>query len=103
MHTETAPPQRTIYLQTIPERAPPQFPYSGYTTSSRSGDQTSQEIREDRWREEAEASKPTKVEMRKMYKELGGRKARGKDKLGGTSGMRDRGGCGVDRLGFMDI
>ncbi|KAI0794392.1 hypothetical protein C8Q74DRAFT_1445785 [Fomes fomentarius] len=59
------------------------------------------EIREERWHEEAEASKPTKSEMREMYKKLGGRKARGKGKLGGTSGMRDRGGCGVDRLAIV--
>ncbi|KAI0747412.1 hypothetical protein C8Q74DRAFT_1401890 [Fomes fomentarius] len=92
---------RITYLQTIPQRPPPQFPYSGYTTSSRSGHQTPQEIREERWHEEAEASKPTKFEMREMYKELGGRKARGKGKLGGTSGMRDRGGCGVDRIAIV--
>ncbi|KAI0762318.1 hypothetical protein C8Q74DRAFT_1336777 [Fomes fomentarius] len=92
---------RTTYLQTIPSRPPPQFPYSGYTASSRSGHQTPQEIREEKWGEEAQTSKPTKFEMREMYKELGGRKARGKGKLGGTSGMRDRGGCGVDRLGIV--
>ncbi len=88
-------PQRTTYLQTIPKRSPPQSPRSGYITPSRSGYQTPREIKEEKWREEAEAtSKPTKVEMREMYKELGGRKARGKGKLGGTTGMRDRGGWG---------
>ncbi|KAI0760460.1 hypothetical protein C8Q74DRAFT_1372322 [Fomes fomentarius] len=92
---------RTTYLQTIPKRSPPHFPYSGYITSPCSGHQTLQEIREEKWREEADTSKPTKVEMREMYKELGGRKARRKGKLGGTSGMRDRGGCRVERIGIV--
>ncbi|KAI0770095.1 hypothetical protein C8Q74DRAFT_1273421 [Fomes fomentarius] len=83
---------RTTYFQTIPTRPPPQFFRSGYSTPSRSGHQTPQEIREEKWREEADTSMPTKFEMREMYKELGGRKARSKGKLGGTSGMRDRGG-----------
>lgn len=61
----------------------------------RSGYQTPREVREEKWRQEEEvASRPSKVEMREMYKELGGRKARGKGKLGGTAGMRDRGGWG---------
>lgn len=86
--------QRTTYLHTIPNRSPPQSPRSGYITP-RSGTQTPREIREDKWRQEAEpTSRPSKVEMREMYKELGGRKARGKGKLGGTAGMRDRGGWG---------
>ncbi|RPD70808.1 hypothetical protein L226DRAFT_538620 [Lentinus tigrinus ALCF2SS1-7] len=83
---------RTTYLHTIPKRSPPQSPRSGYM-SPRSGTQTPREMREDKWRQEAEAtSRPSKVEMREMYKELGGRKSRGKGKLGGTTGMRDRGG-----------
>ena len=61
----------------------------------RSGQQTPREVREGKWKQEADgAARPSKVEMREMYKELGGRKARGKGKLGGTSGMRDRGGWG---------
>ena len=88
------PPQRTTYLHAIPRRSPPQTPRSGYD-SPRSGQQTPREVREERWRQEAESTaRPTKVEMREMYKELGGRKARGKGKLGGTAGMRDRGGWG---------
>ena len=88
------PPQRTTYLHAIPRRSPPQTPRSGYD-SPRSGQQTPREVREERWRQEAEpTARPTKVEMREMYKELGGRKARGKGKLGGTAGMRDRGGWG---------
>ncbi|KAI8983254.1 hypothetical protein BD414DRAFT_490387 [Trametes punicea] len=83
---------RQIYLQSIPHRPPPAVPPSGYSTP-RSGDQTPRELREEKWRQEAEAAtKPSKVEMREMYKELGGRKARGKGKLGGTAGMRDKGG-----------
>ena len=56
-----------------------------------SGAQTPREIREEKWRFEAEAKeKPGKLEMREMYKELGGRKARGKGKFGATT--RDKGG-----------
>ena len=87
--------QRTTYLNTIPNRSPPQSPRSGYLTPLRSGQQTPREIREEKWKQEADGvARPSKVEMREMYKELGGRKARGKGKLGGTSGMRDRGGWG---------
>ena len=57
----------------------------------RSGTQTPREIREEKWRQEAETtSRPSKVEMREMYKELGGRKARSKAKFGGA--VRDKGG-----------
>lgn len=51
-------------------------------------------MREEKWKQEAETQyKPSKVEMREMYKELGGRKARGKGKVGmETSSSRDRGG-----------
>ncbi|KAH9939010.1 uncharacterized protein BXZ73DRAFT_44252 [Epithele typhae] len=87
---------RTTYLNAIPRRSPPQSPgprsISGYE-SPRSGQQTPRELREEKWRQEAEVvSRPTKVEMREAYKELNGRKARGKGKLGGMSGMRDRAG-----------
>ncbi len=109
MYTETGRPQRTTYLRTMPRRSPPQSPRSAYDTSSRSacitpspsGHPTPKETREEKWREEAEATlKPTKIEMREMYKELRGRKARDKGKLGGTSGMRDRGGWGEP---IMDV
>ncbi|TRM62968.1 hypothetical protein BD626DRAFT_403499 [Schizophyllum amplum] len=63
---------------------------SGYA-SPMSGQRTPREMREDKWRQEAEVSRPGKVEMRAMYKDLGGRKARGKGKLGST-GVRDKGG-----------
>lgn len=57
-------------------------------------------MKEEKWRSEAEASlKPSKVEMREMYKELGGRKMRGKGKIasvGAGGGGRDRGGWGDD-------
>jgi len=57
-----------------------------------SGYQTPREIKEEQWKLESEASsKPGKLEMREMYKELGGRKARTKTKLGST-GIRDKGG-----------
>jgi hypothetical protein len=93
---------RTTYLGTIPTRSPP----TGFMTPSslpRSGEQTPREIREERWKMEAEGTtKPSKVEMRGMYKELGGRKARGKGKVGSTAGgvgVRDKGGWGEDQGG----
>jgi hypothetical protein len=58
-----------------------------------SGQQTPREIKEEQWQAESEAqAKPNKVEMREMYKELGGRKAKGKTKLGSPGGLRDKGG-----------
>ncbi|KAJ3482571.1 hypothetical protein NLJ89_g12133 [Agrocybe chaxingu] len=94
---------RQVYLKTVKdrERSPTAATFSrsnsGYNTPSRgvsgSGYQTPREIKEEQWRAEAEAtSKPGKVEMREMYKELGGRKARGKTKLGSSGAFRDKGG-----------
>ena len=58
-------------------------PGSGYVTPK--------EAREEAWKQEAEQKdSPTKNEMREMYKELGGRKAKGKGKFGATT--RDKGG-----------
>ena len=58
---------------------------------SGSGYVTPKEAREEMWRMEAEdKEKLTKNEMREMYKELGGRKARSKAKFGGA--VRDKGG-----------
>ena len=58
-------------------------------------------MREEKWRVESESQqKPTKIEMREMYKELGGRKARGKGKVGMEAGARDRGGWGEDHGGY---
>lgn len=52
---------------------------------------------------EAETTgRPSKVEMREMYKELGGRKSRGKGKVGSSAGgvgVRDKGGWGDDQGG----
>ncbi|THH07572.1 hypothetical protein EW145_g3277 [Phellinidium pouzarii] len=63
------------------------YPSSGYN----SGYVTPREAREEEWRQEAtEKERPSKVEMRGMYKELGGRKAREKGKFGGQT--RDKGG-----------
>jgi hypothetical protein len=57
-----------------------------------SGYQTPREIKEEQWKQaEESAARPGKIEMREMYKELGGRKARAKTKLGST-GVRDKGG-----------
>lgn len=61
---------------------------------SGSGYVTPREAREEQWRQEAvEKAKPGKVEMREMYKELGGRKAKAKNKFSaGNQGVRDKGG-----------
>ena len=60
-------------------------------------------MREEKWRAEADTQfKPSKNEMREMYKELGGRKAKAKSKVG-ASGSRDRGGWGEDGGGYDDF
>lgn len=68
----------------------------GYSTPSAlsSGYSIPRSIREEKWASEAMDVASNKVEMRGMYKELGGRKARGKTKvgMGGGAGARDRGG-----------
>jgi hypothetical protein len=75
------------------ERTTPVFSRaSGAQSANRSGYQTPREIKEEQWKLEAESGiKPGKQEMREMYKELGGRKAKTKLKLG-SSGVRDKGG-----------
>lgn len=85
-----------MYAQMTSNRSPPLGPVrprSGHVSPAASGYQTPREIREERWRIEAEAvEKPGKTEMREMYKELNGRKSKAKGKLGGTGGIRDKGG-----------
>ena len=87
-----------MYAQMLSNRSdsPPFGPVrsrSGHVSPTASGHQTPREIREERWRLEAEAvEKPGKIEMREMYKELNGRKSKAKAKLGGTTGIRDKGG-----------
>ena len=94
---------RTTYLKTIAERERSPLSYSRPLTPVSSGYQTPRELREEKWKQEAETYRPSKVEMREMYKELGGRKARGKGKLGmETSGARDKGGWGEDAGGYGD-
>jgi hypothetical protein len=92
-----------MYLQSIPAREPAVGPLnptsrgSGYSSPSRaSGHQTPKEANEEKWRAEAELSRPGKGEMRDMYKEMGGRKSRGKTKLGMAGSVRDKGGWPVD-------
>jgi hypothetical protein len=87
-----------MYSQHVGKREPTLGPVlpprssSGYSTPG-SGAQTPREIREERWRaENTVTEKPGKLEMRQIYKELGGRKARTKAKLGSSGGVRDRGG-----------
>lgn len=61
------------------------LPGSGYATP--------RELKEEAWKLEAEAKdSPSKIEMREMYKELGGRKAKAKGKFGGAGQTRDKGG-----------
>ncbi|KII88519.1 hypothetical protein PLICRDRAFT_110381 [Plicaturopsis crispa FD-325 SS-3] len=89
---------RTTYLNSISRspRLDASTPYSrgsGYSTPAHSGYQTPRELKEEQWKLETEvASRPGKVEMREMYKELGGRKSKAKTKLGGAGGIRDKGG-----------
>jgi len=86
---------RKIYLKTARQNAEQDGTASryGYSTPplTSSGYATPREVREERWAQEngADGAAIGKVEMREMYKELGGRKARTKSKFGGA---RDRGG-----------
>jgi hypothetical protein len=93
--------QRTLYLQVNRGNKSPTTGASsysrgsGYASPSESGYMTPRELKEEQWRLEAEATaRPGKVEMRGMYKELGGRKSRSKVKLGSSGGVRDKGGWG---------
>jgi hypothetical protein len=87
-----------VYLRSTKERSPSSTTFSrsgsGYASpvGNMSGYQTPREIKEERWKLESDAiSQPGKLEMREMHKELGGRKARTKTKLG-TTCIRDKGG-----------
>jgi len=68
----------------------------GYATppTSSTGYSTPREIREEQWAQENGGTDgvSSKLEMREMYKELGGRKAKSKNKVGSGGGARDRGG-----------
>ncbi|KAJ7604759.1 hypothetical protein B0H17DRAFT_1120778 [Mycena rosella] len=92
---------RVMHLQNAGRRSPGNTGVnglsrgSGYTSPSMSGAQTPREIKEEKWRQEAETTTPGKIEMRSMYKELGGRKSKGKNKWG-SSGVRDKGGWSGD-------
>ncbi|KAG1765445.1 hypothetical protein EDD22DRAFT_880876 [Suillus occidentalis] len=90
---------RMTYIKSVSNRSPPSSPLpsrgSGRNSPLQSGYQTPKELKEEQWRqEELTQSRPGKVEMREMYKELGGRKSRTKGKLGSTGGHRDRTGWG---------
>ncbi|KAI0344190.1 hypothetical protein BDW22DRAFT_1406597 [Trametopsis cervina] len=99
-HDDTLPPGkwskreskqnwRTTYLSSVSTRSP--ITYSRpLSPAPSSGYQTPREMREEKWKADADAAqKPNKVEMRGMYKELGGRKAKAKTKVG-ASGTRDK-------------
>jgi len=73
---------------TFANKSTPPSPWER-SSPSRSGYQTPKEINEERWKVEEQA-RPGKVEMREMYKELGGRKSRNKTKLGSAGGYRDK-------------
>ncbi|CCM03720.1 uncharacterized protein FIBRA_05866 [Fibroporia radiculosa] len=88
---------RIMHLQTIANRSqelgPIYHSYSGRSTPGGSGHQTPRELRDEKWRQEAEGeTKLSKNEMREMYKELGGRKTKSKMKVGAPGGQRDKGG-----------
>lgn len=86
--------KRIVHLKSAREKSPISTPFSrgsGYTSpTNNSGYQTPREIKEELWGQQM-AAKPSKNEMREMYKTLGGRKARAKTKLS-SSGVRDKGG-----------
>ena len=71
-----------------PPRSP--APPSGRSSPLSSAYRTPRELREEQWRQEAETV-PDKVQMRLMYKELGGRKSQRKSKVGSAGGPRDKG------------
>lgn len=78
------------------EAAAPLFAYSYSRPGTRpqtplaSGYQTPRELREEKWKqEESEVNTVSKTEMREIYKEMGGRKAK-KSKTGMVGGVRDR-------------
>jgi len=98
---------RTTYLKSTSSSSPTNGTFgSGYSTPSYSysssyadsGYATPRELKEAQWKQENEASaSPGKLEMRAMYKEMGGRKVRGKGKgvgVGSGRGGRDKGGWG---------
>lgn len=92
---------RLVYAKLISDKSAPSNPFlpsgSGRSSPSRRGHQTPKERNEERWRlEEEEQIRPSKVEMREMYKELGGRKAKTKVKLGSAGGVRDKTGWAAD-------
>jgi len=69
---------------------------AGYHSSrGGSGYQTPREVREEKWKADAEEVKPGKVEMRALYKELGGRKSKDKSKYSAGTNARDKGGWGT--------
>jgi len=74
---------------------------SGRSSPSISGQQTPKEIKEERWRSEAEEVW-SKTDMRRLYKQLDGRKAKTKMKLGSSGGTRDKGGWHGDDGGGGD-
>ena len=80
--------QRLTFLSMSANKSTPSSPLER-ASPSRSGYQTPKEINEERWRVE-EQTRPGKVEMREMYKELGGRKSRNKTKIGSAGGYRDK-------------
>jgi len=65
------------------------------SSPSSSGYHTPKELKEEQWRMEAEAVSAGKLDMRGMYKKLGGRKWKGKGKRG-SAGVRDKGGWDDD-------
>ncbi|VDB91023.1 unnamed protein product [Peniophora sp. CBMAI 1063] len=92
---------RQLYAKDVGKKEPDPWPVrpprsSGYNSGHASGYVTPRELKEQKWAEENTAvEKLSKVEMRGVYKELGGRKSKSKGKVGATGGARDRGGWAV--------
>jgi len=87
---------RVMFLQPSSRASNRGSGYSSPSLALGSGYQTPKEVKEAQWKAEANGTvKPGKIEMRGMYKEMGGRKAKTKDKMkvgsGGGPG-RDKGG-----------
>jgi hypothetical protein len=85
-----------MYGKTQKEREPPVLSRQSRRESrmtSRQHSPTRAQLKEEMWEQQDVATeRPDKLEMREMYKELGGRKAKDKTKMGRQGGTRDKGG-----------
>lgn len=80
--------KRIKHKEGPPAFSRPRTPRVNSGENTPEGYRTPREIREELWKSE-EAS-PSKNDQRTWYKELGGKKSKGKTKIGMSGGMRDR-------------